>query len=68
MCLLSPILVAEFSLYPPVPNRNMETVLGKGERNIFYCFARQMRPQQADALKTVRSFVREQEGEFGNGK
>ena len=28
-------------------------VLGKGEKNSFYCFAGQRRPQQANALKTV---------------
>ena len=29
--------------------------LGEGERSSFYCFARQRRPQQASALKTVPS-------------
>ena len=35
-----------------VPHRNVETVLGGGEKNHF---ARQRRPQQANALKTVPS-------------
>ena len=33
----------------------MQTVLGEGENASFYCFARQRRPQQAKALKTVPS-------------
>ena len=44
--------VAEQSL-SPVPNTNTDRVLGKGEKKSLYCFARQRRPQQANALKTV---------------
>ena len=46
-------------LCPLLLNRNAETVLGEGEKN---CFARQRRPQQANALKTVPSFGEELEG------
>ena len=40
----------------PMPNRDVETEFGvKEKKNSFYCFARQRRPQQANALKTVPS-------------
>ena len=51
----SPELLAKLSLSPLVPSRNSETVMGEGEKDSFYCFARQRKPQQANALKTVSS-------------
>ena len=46
----------KLSLSPMVPNRNSETVFWLKE---FYCFARQRRTQQANALKIVPFFGRE---------
>ena len=39
-----------------------DRVLGEGEKNSFYRFARQRRPQQANALKTVPSLGEELQG------
>ena len=36
-------LLPKLSLCPLVPNRNMESVLDEGEKDSFYCFARQRR-------------------------
>ena len=48
-----PMFLPKLGLCPPMPNRNTETVLGEREKDSFYCFARQRRPQQAKALKTL---------------
>ena len=46
-------LLLKLGLCRPVPNRNVEMELCKGERSGFYCFARQRRPQVVNALKTA---------------
>ena len=58
-------LLLKLSLCSPVPNTNAETEFWvKEEKNSFYCFARQWRPQQAHALKTEPSFGEEFLGGF----
>ena len=53
-------LLLKLGFCPLVPSRNAEIrVWGEGEKNSFCCFAIQGRPQQANALKTVSSFGRE---------
>ena len=53
-------LLPKLCLCPPVLNRKMETEFWmKEEKNSFYCFGRQRRPQQAKALKTVPSLGEE---------
>ena len=47
-------LLPKLGLCPPLLKRNTETEFWvKEEKNSFYCFARQRRPQQASALKTA---------------
>ena len=55
------LLLLKLGLCPPVPNRNAETEFWvKEEKSSVYCFARERRSQQANALKTVPLFGREQ--------
>ena len=49
------VLLLKLCLCPLLPNRNMETEFGMKEKKSFYCFARQRRPVQANALKIVPS-------------
>lgn len=56
----------KLSLCPLMPNRNAE--FGVKKKIYTDCFAKERRLQQADAIKIVPRFEREQEGvlEFGN--
>ena len=62
--LLFPLyLVAQTQPLPTgAEEKHGDIVLDKGENNSFYCFARQRRPQQANALNTVPSFREELQG------
>ena len=58
-------LLMNLTFSPQVSNRNMETeVCGEREKKTktFYCFARQRRPQQANAFKTRPSHREELQG------
>ena len=48
-------------LFTGAKKKSGDRVLGEVEKNSFYCFARQRRPQQAYALKTVPFFEREKD-------
>ena len=48
-------LLPKFGLSTSAELKCRDGVLGKGEKDSLYCFARQRKPQQANALKTVSS-------------
>ena len=62
-----PILLPKLGLCPLVPDRNVETEFWVKEKDSFYCFARQRRLRQANALKTV-PFIGKNCGEFYSKK
>ena len=49
-------------LFTDAEQKHGDRVLGEVEKSSFYCFARQKRPQEASALKTVPSLGKNRKG------
>ena len=60
-------IVAETQPLSPGDSRNADRIMSEGEKDSFYCFAKQKRPQQTKALKTAPS-IGQNCGEFYSQK